>query len=260
MMNNEQISRIEELRRLEEGALGERVSDDTVIRWIFLKYAADNQIGAKTKKDFECYQHLTRLFQEQFTDGSLDVIHPVLQLLEREYGAEGDYTPVVNHYATELLGPDAEQKPSNSPVSPFKEVLAYLNEWDMTVGENNGSSLKEAVLALNPAELPVIRLQKLMNLVLKVRPKRVPTLKTVTYRYRNGYMFDIVQDSVQETYTVFLYHEDSDDKQYWASFSDFFSMEEVVRLVADYIEAKELLGDLICCKNAQNGENKKERL
>jgi hypothetical protein len=259
-MNNEQFSKIEELRRLEEGALGEKASDDTVIRWILLKYAADNQIGAKTKEDFECYQQLTRLFQEQFTDGGSDVIHPVLQLLEREYGVEGDYTPIVNHYAMELFGPDAEQKTGSFPVSPFKKVLAYLNEWDMTVGENNGSSLKDAVLTLNPVELPVIRLQKLMNLVLKVRPKRVSTLKTVTYRYRNGYMFDIVHDSVQETYTVFLYHEESDDKQFWCSISDDVSMEDVVRQVADNFETNDLWGDLICCKNAQNAESKKERL
>ena len=58
-----------------------------------------------------------------------------------------------------------------------------------------------------------------------------------------------------------IYHEDSDDKQFWCSISDDVSMEDVVRQIADEFETNnDLWGDLICCKNTQNAENKKERL
>lgn len=124
--------KIWELANLLRSAVYSRNIAFSVLRLLFLKYALDNCIGAKTVEDMQVCVKAQRMFARKDVEDGISTIIPVLNYIDRAYQIDvlsGER--IVDEYARELFGADRMTQKKNATESSFKSVIEFLGEMDL---------------------------------------------------------------------------------------------------------------------------------
>lgn len=103
----------------------------SVIRLIFIKYAADNCLGAYTREEMQDYSRLQRVFAARDVGAGPNGLVPILSLIDREYNLNGLMHKSINDYARELFGLDDSWNRKNASDRNFERIMSILSTMDL---------------------------------------------------------------------------------------------------------------------------------
>lgn len=112
----------------------------SVVRLLFLKYAVDNYIGAKSVENMQLCAKAQKMFAMKDIENGIATIIPVLQYIDSAYGLKDVLSGNENieNYACELFGDDKNRQRKNVITNDFKSVMNTLGSLDLE--ENNGDN------------------------------------------------------------------------------------------------------------------------
>ena len=112
------------------------------VRMVFIKYAIDNHIGAKTVDDMQLYIRAQKMFSMRDVENGIDTIIPILRCIDNAYGLSGVLSNEINidSYAHELFGFENVSQRKNATQEDFKNVMRILSSEDLEEADDNGST------------------------------------------------------------------------------------------------------------------------
>lgn len=104
----------------------------SVVRLIFLKYAADNSLGSCTMNDMSAYIRLHKMINASGdTDMGANSIAPVLSIIDNHYGLNGIISSTANDFIDDLFGLDESRIRRGANAKSFSLIFAALGKMDL---------------------------------------------------------------------------------------------------------------------------------
>lgn len=125
----------------------------STIRLIFLKYALDNYVGAKTVEDMQNCARAQKMLAMKDVEGGIDALIPVFEYIDKAYGLYRIFSSPENieYYQKELFGGGYSNQKKNVTSEEFKKIIDVLGSMDLEEKEGNhalGKSLVDGLIEI----------------------------------------------------------------------------------------------------------------
>lgn len=121
----------------------------SVIRLIFLKYAADNSLGSCNMNDMSAYLRLHKMLSAVGkTNIGANAIAPVLSIIDNHYGLNGLLSSTADEFASDLFGLDIEKTRQTASEKNISLIFESLNQMDLEDDQkfSKGKALASALV------------------------------------------------------------------------------------------------------------------
>lgn len=121
----------------------------SAIRLIFIKYAIDNCLGAKTIEQVKAYKNLQTALSVRSDDADPNTLQPVLLMLDIAYNTNHLFENSMIYYVQELFGLGEDWAKRNTSDKHYERIRAILLEMDLEEDSNTFEKGKLLVEALS---------------------------------------------------------------------------------------------------------------